>query len=69
MKKTKKKINQDTIDQKVVGLTLEEAKKLWDDIRVIEEDETRYFGTTNFRPMRMNVIIKNGKITSVFNFG
>jgi hypothetical protein len=58
-----------SVDEKVIGLTLDEAKKIWDDIRVVEVDGHKKIVTRDYVLMRMNVGIRNGKIVKFFNFG
>lgn len=62
-------MNVKTVDEKIIGLTIDEAKKLWDDIRVIEIDGNQTVITRNYVLMRMNVKVRDGKIVEFVNFG
>lgn len=62
-------MNVKTVDEKVIGLTMDEAKKLWDDIRAIEIDGIPTVTTREYVLMRMNVKVRDGKIVKFVNFG
>ena len=55
------------LKKKIVGKTVEEAIKLCNQnvIRVIIKDDEHYFGTMDYDPKRINVIVKNGLIDSI----
>lgn len=55
--------------EKVIGLTIEEAREYWDDIRIVMRDNESYIGTCDLDFMRLNVSIVNDKIISVQGFG
>ena len=59
--------------ESLVGMEVEEARKLAEDngmlIRVCQEDGLIYAGTCDFRPNRVNIIVSEGKVTSIIDLG
>lgn len=57
----------------LVGLKLEEAKKIADSnriiIRIMQEDGVDQIGTCEFRSNRINVAIQNGIISEIISQG
>jgi len=53
----------------VIGLSLEEAKKIYGSIRVVKEDGIPKVVTMDLKMTRMNVEVIDGKIVSIVKFG
>lgn len=54
------------IDKKFIGLTHDEAKKLWNgEVRMVEKDGAHYVVTRDYNLTRLNLHIKNGLIYRV----
>ena len=57
-------------DQKdLIGLTLEEAQKVYSYIRPMRIDGENCVGIANFVPTRCNVEISQGKIVRIISWG
>lgn len=53
----------------LIGLTLEEAKKYHQNIRVIKENDTFLIYSGSFWSQRLNVETVNGRITKIVSIG
>lgn len=57
---------------KLTGMDFKEAKKILEEkgfsIRISNEDGINMWGTMDIRPDRVNVDVKNGKITKVLGW-
>ena len=55
--------------KELVGKTLEEAKKLNSNLRVLKQDGEARLHTQDFKPTRVNVEVEKGIVTKVVSFG
>lgn len=53
----------------IIGLSVEQAKKKHNWIRVVEEDGECFMYTMDYHPQRINVVVENGVIAKIVNFG
>ena len=60
-----------TIEREQLGLTLEEARKVYTDgpIRVMMKDGEHLMGTRDYNPYRLNVSTVHDKITKILSVG
>lgn len=65
----RKAFERSELQDKVTGLTVEEAGKHWDDIRVAFIDGKPCVHTRDYVPGRMNVVVKNNLIVGIYSFG
>ena len=56
------------LKEKIIGLDLVDAKKIYKKIRVTKKDGEAYFVTADFIEDRLNVEVENGKISNVKGF-
>lgn len=55
--------------EKIIGLTIGEARQHHKNIRIVEENGAKLAVTSEYRPERINVAIKNGKIFKIVGAG
>jgi hypothetical protein len=53
----------------IIGLTVDEAKKIIGTIRVVNKDGQGFCVTLDYMPSRCNVYIVNNIITKIASFG
>jgi nitrate reductase beta subunit len=53
------------IENKLIGMTYEQAKQEYQYIRIIQKDEQRFVVTQDYKPNRLNLILKNNIVITV----